>query len=82
MNTLETMRTPGFAPTACVVHPQTGDLYVSIGGRGTRGAVYRIRYPQGLAPDIAAKAKKYAPTRRSLARGTLRRDYTLRSKLI
>jgi putative membrane-bound dehydrogenase-like protein len=34
----------GFAPTAIVVHPQTGDLYVSIGGRGTRGAVYRIRY--------------------------------------
>lgn len=39
----------GFAPTAAAVHPETGDLFVSIGGRGTRGAVYRIRYPKGLA---------------------------------
>lgn len=37
----------GFAPTAVAVHPVTGDLYVSIGGRGTRGAVYRIRYVKG-----------------------------------
>ena len=33
----------GFAPTALAVHPKTGELYISIGGRGTRGAVYRIR---------------------------------------
>lgn len=39
----------GFAPTAAAVHPITGDLYVSIGGRGTRGAVYRIRYVKGQA---------------------------------
>lgn len=38
----------GFAPTGVVVHPDTGDLYVSIGGRGTRGAVYRIRYVDGF----------------------------------
>src|SRR5207245_1798038 len=45
----------GFAPTAAVVHPVTGDLYISIGGRGTRGAVYRIRYPNGIhALDPAA----------------------------
>jgi putative membrane-bound dehydrogenase-like protein len=37
----------GFAPTDLAVHPDTGDLFVSIGGRGTRGAVYRIRYPAG-----------------------------------
>jgi putative heme-binding domain-containing protein len=37
----------GFAPTAAAVHPLTGDLYVSIGGRGTRGSVYRIRYTKG-----------------------------------
>jgi putative heme-binding domain-containing protein len=37
----------GLAPTALAVHPLTGDLYVSIGGRGTRGAVYRISYPAG-----------------------------------
>jgi putative heme-binding domain-containing protein len=33
----------GFAPTGLAVHPSTGDLFVSTGGRGTRGAVYRIR---------------------------------------
>jgi putative heme-binding domain-containing protein len=44
----------GFAPTACVVHPQTGDLYIAIGGRGTRGAVYRIRYLQGVKGVSAA----------------------------
>jgi putative heme-binding domain-containing protein len=52
----------GFAPTAAAVHPQTGDLYVSIGGRGTRGAVYRIRYPAGLSGASAAPG----PTPRSL----------------
>jgi putative heme-binding domain-containing protein len=47
----------GFAPTAAAVHPVTGDLYISIGGRGTRGAVYRVRYTRGLAavrPAVAA----------------------------
>jgi putative membrane-bound dehydrogenase-like protein len=52
---LESVGDNGFAPTAIVVHPQTGDLYISIGGRGTRGAVYRIRYPKGLgaSPETA-----------------------------
>jgi putative heme-binding domain-containing protein len=44
----------GFAPTAAAVHPVTGDLYVSIGGRGTRGAVYRIRYTNGRAGRVNA----------------------------
>jgi putative heme-binding domain-containing protein len=43
---LEAVGDNGFAPTAAVVHPQTGDLFISIGGRGTRGAVYRVRYPE------------------------------------
>lgn len=34
----------GFAPTGLAVDPTSGDLFVSIGGRGTRGAVYRISY--------------------------------------
>jgi putative heme-binding domain-containing protein len=34
----------GFAPTGLAVHPRTGDLFVSTGGRGTRGVVYRIRH--------------------------------------
>lgn len=48
----------GFAPTALAVHPKTGDLFVSTGGRGTRGAVYRIRYPkgvEGVSPEGVAK---------------------------
>jgi putative heme-binding domain-containing protein len=47
----------GFAPTALVVHPKTGDLFVSIGGRGTRGAVYRVRFPAGAKLDEAALEK-------------------------
>ncbi len=33
----------GFAPTDAEVGPD-GSLYVSVGGRGTRGGVYRVRY--------------------------------------
>ncbi len=33
----------GFAPTDAAVGPD-GSLYVSVGGRGTRGSVYRIRW--------------------------------------
>jgi len=33
----------GFAPTAACVAPD-GSMFVSIGGRGTRGAIYRIEY--------------------------------------
>jgi putative membrane-bound dehydrogenase-like protein len=33
----------GFAPTDAAVGPD-GSLYISIGGRGTRGGVYRIRH--------------------------------------
>ena len=40
---LQSMGDNGFAPTGMAVHPKTGDLYVATGGRGTRGAVYRIR---------------------------------------
>lgn len=42
---LESTGSNGFAPTGLAVHPATGDLYISIGGRGSRGAVYRVRYP-------------------------------------
>jgi len=46
---LEATGDNGFAPTAMAVHPKSGELYVSIGGRGTRGAVYRIRHEAGEA---------------------------------
>jgi putative membrane-bound dehydrogenase-like protein len=52
---LESTGDNGFAPTACVVHPTTGDLYVSIGGRGTRGAVYRIRYGKARSASKGPK---------------------------
>jgi putative membrane-bound dehydrogenase-like protein len=40
----------GFAPVDLAVGPQ-GDLFVAVGGRGTRGSVYRIRYAAGeVAP--------------------------------
>ncbi len=52
---LEAVGDSGFAPTAAVVHPETGDLFISIGGRGTRGAVYRIRYRKG-PKEISVKA--------------------------
>lgn len=48
---LEALGDNGFAPTAALVHPQTGDLFISIGGRGTRGAVYRVRYAPGFGKD-------------------------------
>lgn len=37
----------GFAPTDAEVAPD-GSLYVSVGGRGTRGSVYRIYHEAGL----------------------------------
>ncbi|HYT91983.1 MAG TPA: hypothetical protein VEL76_24930, partial [Gemmataceae bacterium] len=59
---LESVGDNGFAPTAAAVHPITGDLFVSIGGRGTRGAVYRIRYSAGLKQGIdAATARMSLP---------------------
>lgn len=45
----EATGTNGFAPTALAVHPKTGELFVSTGGRGTRGGVYAIRYDKGAA---------------------------------
>ena len=43
---LEAQGENGFAPTACAVDERTGDLYIAIGGRGTRGAVYRVRHTE------------------------------------
>jgi putative heme-binding domain-containing protein len=56
----------GFAPTACAVYPVTGDLYLSIGGRGTRGAVYRVRYRKGLSRVKPADVARLQPAKRSL----------------
>ncbi|MHC4995374.1 MAG: PVC-type heme-binding CxxCH protein [Planctomycetota bacterium] len=42
-NFMQTRGAIGFAPTDIVVGPE-GDLYVCIGGRGTRGGVFRVTY--------------------------------------
>lgn len=54
----------GFAVNAMAVHPKSGDLFVSIGGRGTRGAVYRICYPAGAA-EAAGFSTPPLPWRRA-----------------
>ena len=53
----------GFAPTDIEVAAD-GSLYVSVGGRGTRGSVFRFTYPENAGrptvalPDDAADAEK------------------------
>ncbi len=55
----ESTGTSGFAPTAVAVHRKTGELFVSIGGRGTRGGVYRISYDKADAnPKPLPMAKR------------------------
>ncbi|MBY0586462.1 c-type cytochrome [bacterium] len=47
---LESIGGQGFAPTDIEIDPRTGDLFIAVGGRGTRGEIYRIRYPAGFPP--------------------------------
>ncbi|HUR53666.1 MAG TPA: hypothetical protein VMZ71_06025, partial [Gemmataceae bacterium] len=54
----EAMGENGFAPTALAVHPKTGELFVSIGGRGTRGGVYRISHDGGTKGEPLPMAKR------------------------
>jgi putative heme-binding domain-containing protein len=63
---LEATGENGFAPTAGAVDPLTGDLYLSIGGRGTRGAVYRIRHVEGFKTLKLEDALALQPSARSL----------------
>ncbi len=46
---LQTKGELGFAPVDLAVGP-AGELYVAIGGRGTRGGVFRVTYGKGLPP--------------------------------
>jgi len=65
---LEPVGTNGFAPTDAVVAPD-GALLVSIGGRRTRGSVYRIEYagdgssptPRRFTPASEIEAVLHAP---------------------
>ncbi|MBA4063198.1 MAG: hypothetical protein C0501_05695 [Isosphaera sp.] len=54
----ESVGTSGFAPTGLAVHPKTGELYVSIGGRGTRGGVYRIGHAKSPPGEPIEMAKR------------------------
>jgi putative membrane-bound dehydrogenase-like protein len=63
---LEAVGDNGFAPTDVVVHPATGDLFLAIGGRGTRGAVYRVRYPRGVGRADPAELARLQVKPRSL----------------
>lgn len=51
----------GFAPTDVEIGPD-GSLFVSVGGRGTRGGVYRIRHRDGGTPAEETKPDG-SPTR-------------------
>ena len=50
---LQTTGEVGFAPVDLAVGPQ-GEMYVAIGGRGTRGSVFCVRYTGKLKPEEAA----------------------------
>ncbi|MBX9681716.1 MAG: c-type cytochrome [Gemmataceae bacterium] len=62
---VKTVGDVGFAPTSMAVGPD-GALYVSIGGRGTRGSVFRIAYKGKLAEtpkdDLHAMLEADEPT--------------------
>jgi putative membrane-bound dehydrogenase-like protein len=62
---LEAVGTSGFDPTDIVVAPD-GSLFICQGGRGTRGAVYRVEYVRegrklDAAPTSELDAVLYAP---------------------
>jgi putative heme-binding domain-containing protein len=63
----ESVGANGFAPTDVAVDPETGDMYLSVGGRGTRGAVYRVRYVGGdSGSDSGQERARLAVRPRSL----------------
>ncbi|WP_169977325.1 DUF7133 domain-containing protein [Tautonia rosea] len=68
---LEPTGTEGFAWTDAEVHPLSGDLYLSIGGRGTRGAVYRVRFVEAPTHPVAPPASRTATADHELPAGVL-----------
>lgn len=82
---LEATGENGFAPTGLAVHPKTGDLYVSVGGRGSRGAVYRVS-PTGpgtgeLEPYRAVALDRWEPVAPALKAGDFTSATTTSQKL-
>jgi putative membrane-bound dehydrogenase-like protein len=54
----------GFAPTDVEIGPD-GSLFVSIGGRGTQGSVYRVTYKGDSAADLDSPKENRRRTRKS-----------------
>lgn len=69
---LESVGDNGFAPTDLAVHPASGDLFIAIGGRGTRGAVYRVRHSAGRRDFTPAELASFAPRPRGPVRTAVR----------
>jgi putative membrane-bound dehydrogenase-like protein len=71
---LEPIGSHGFAPTDAAVAPD-GSLLVSIGGRKTRGAVFKIRYGERPIPPqpepVARRIREEEPTDEALLRKVL-----------
>lgn len=61
---LESVGSDGFAPVDIEVGPD-GQMYIAIGGRGTKGGVFRIDYV-GAAGDAAGEAPADSPLMRVL----------------
>jgi putative heme-binding domain-containing protein len=74
---LESTGNEGFAPVDLAVGPQ-GDLFVAIGGRGTRGGVFRISYPS-VPPSSSKTASDAADTNRSSLEAVLSANQPLSS---
>ena len=66
---LEPIGTHGFAPTDVVVAPD-GSLFISIGGRKTRGAVYHIEYIGKKSADGASAKTRGEEKREPAARAS------------
>jgi putative heme-binding domain-containing protein len=61
----------GFPVTDMVVHPGDGNLYVTVGGRGTQSALYRVSYTGAeptspVTPAVDAEAAKAREERHRL----------------
>ena len=53
----------GFAPTSIAFHPTTGEMFVSMGGRGTQGSIFRISPIQA----VSSEAKPLIPSLKPIA---------------
>ena len=65
---LEPKGNSGFAPTAIDTNPLTGELFVSIGGRGTKGSVYRIRHKDNPISPTTLPYKIPLPAREAVSK--------------